>query len=171
MTFPVAVHVAADAPLEDVDQLLDDLRVFGLNPTCHLRPTRRGAIDLAWVLLLALPTKLFFETLTEELAGDAYLRLKAIVGRALRRRREPENGNRVLMLEDATTGLQIVLEPDLPAEAYQRLFHTDLSTFARGPLHYDRSAHRWRSELDEWERQNPPRDDHDLDPRHERDVR
>lgn len=163
MTFPVAVHVTADVPPEDVDQLLDDLRAIGLNPTPQLVPTRRGVGDLPWLVLLALPMKLFFETLMQELAGDAYSRLKAIVGRVLSRHREPEDGRRVLVLEDTTTGLRVMLKPDLPPEGYQRLFRTDLSAFARGPLHYDRRRQQWRSELDEWERQNHSPHDHSLD--------
>ncbi|MEU7811078.1 hypothetical protein [Pseudonocardia sp. NPDC049154] len=53
------------------------------------------------------------------------------------------------MLQDATTGARIVLEPDLPAHAYEQLLAYDLSSVRRGPLHYDRYSSWWRSELDE----------------------
>lgn len=51
-----------------------------------------------------------------------------------------------LVLQDATTPLQVVLEADLPAEAYQAAL--DLSAFQYGSLHYDRQRSKWHSELD-----------------------
>lgn len=53
------------------------------------------------------------------------------------------------MLQDAVTGLRVVLEPDLPAESYRQLLSLDLTKFTHGPLHYDPARARWRSELDE----------------------
>ena len=57
----------------------------------------------------------------------------------------------MLLLQDSTTGIQVVLEPDLPAWAYQQLLSFDFATLRRGPLHYDQHRRRWRSELDEAE--------------------
>lgn len=54
-------------------------------------------------------------------------------------------------VQDVATRLQVVLEADLPAEAYQAPVALDLSAFQQGPLHYDRQRGRWRSELDEWQ--------------------
>ena len=45
--------------------------------------------------------------------------------------------------------MQVVLEPDLPAEGYHQLQRLDLSTITRGPLRYDRSKREWRCEFDE----------------------
>jgi hypothetical protein len=39
----------------------------------------------------------------------------------------------------------VVLEADLPAEAYEALVALDLSVFRQGPVHYDRQRGRWRS--------------------------
>jgi hypothetical protein len=58
----------------------------------------------------------------------------------------------MLVLQDAATGVQVVIEPDLPDESYQQLLALDLSTIRHGPVHYDRHQRRWRSELDEAER-------------------
>jgi hypothetical protein len=43
----------------------------------------------------------------------------------------------------------LVLEADLPGDAYSKLMALDLSQFSIGPLHYDQARHCWRSELDE----------------------
>lgn len=57
-------------------------------------------------------------------------------------------------MQDAATRLQVVLEADLPAEAYQALVTLDLSAFGQGPAHYDRHRGEWRSELNEWQQQH-----------------
>lgn len=54
-----------------------------------------------------------------------------------------------LVLQDPGTRLRIVLEADLPEEAYAQLTRLDLTAFRIGPLHYDRALGRWRSPLDE----------------------
>ena len=53
----------------------------------------------------------------------------------------------------------VVLEADLPAEAYRQLTALDLSRFSHGPVHYDLGRGRWRAELDEASppAANPPR--------------
>jgi len=62
----------------------------------------------------------------------------------------------VLVLQDTTTRLQVVLEADLPVEAYRQLISLDLAAIRHGPLHYDRQRSEWRSELDEWQHRVPP---------------
>jgi hypothetical protein len=46
----------------------------------------------------------------------------------------------------------VVLEADLPIEAYQALVALDLLAFRQGPVHYDRQRGTWRSELNVWQR-------------------
>ncbi|MGH3784976.1 MAG: hypothetical protein ACRDRG_00120 [Pseudonocardiaceae bacterium] len=148
MTIPVAVHVTADVPPEDADQLLHDVRALGLEPTFKAVPVRRGVSDLLWLVLLYLPVKPFLEHLAQEFADDAYAQLKALVGKALHGRRELPDSRRVLELRDETEGLRVELESDLPLEAYRQLFGLDLSS-TRGRLRYNRSKKEWRTEPDE----------------------
>ena len=89
-------------------------------------------------------------------AEDAYKRLRQFADRALGNRSKETEREQVLVLEDTTTRLQIVLEADLPAEAYQRLMQLDLSSIRKGPLHYDHHRREWRSELAEWEDRGKP---------------
>jgi hypothetical protein len=74
-----------------------------------------------------------------------------VVGRVVGAKHEAVSSEQVLVLQHSATRLQIVLEADLPAEAYQALVTLDLSAFRQGPVHYDRQRGRWRSELDEWQ--------------------
>jgi hypothetical protein len=71
------------------------------------------------------------------------------VTRVLPRRASANRPKPVLALQDTVSGVQVVLEPDLPAESYRQLLTFDLSTVRHGPLHYGLHRLRWRSELDE----------------------
>ncbi|MEU7580288.1 hypothetical protein AB0B50_22130 [Streptomyces sp. NPDC041068] len=115
----------------------------------------RGAADIPWIALASLPLQAFLSGLGAEAVRDAYEQFKGVVRRTARPA-SPAPGTlgeareaRPIVLQDAATGLDIVLEPDLPAEAYEKLTALDLTRFEVGPLHYDRAQGRWRSVLDE----------------------
>jgi hypothetical protein len=91
-----------------------------------------------------LPLQAFLSGLGSKLAEDAYHGLKDVVVRILRRS-NPGRRERALVLQDTATGLQVVLEPDLPIEGYRRLVTLDLSAFHGGPVRYDRSRNAWQS--------------------------
>ncbi|MEV0258890.1 hypothetical protein AB0H82_32090 [Streptomyces sp. NPDC050732] len=132
-------------------------------PPVRVRRTldHRGAADIPWIVLASLPLQAFLSGLGAEAVKDAYDAFKGVVRRTARPA-SPADGTmgearetretreaRPMVLRDAVTGLDIVLEPDLPAEAYETLTALDLAEFAVGPLHYDRAQGRWRSVLDE----------------------
>ncbi|WP_326690811.1 hypothetical protein OIE63_29225 [Streptomyces sp. NBC_01795] len=131
----------------------------------------RGLEELTWIVLAALPLQAFLSGLGNEAVTDAYRGLKALVTRirpgasadadagsgAVPSARDgvgvgvgTDAGEAVpLVLQDPGTRLRIVLEADLPEEAYAQLTRLDLTAFRIGPLHYDRALGRWRSPLDE----------------------
>ncbi|MEU6253673.1 hypothetical protein [Streptomyces sp. NPDC047043] len=122
-------------------------------PTVRVRRAvdHRGPAELQWLVLASLPLQAFLSGLGGEAVKDGYRALKDLVGRLTRRGggAAPEQTPRPLVLHDARTELQIVLEGDLPQSAYEQLAVLDLTRFTVGPLHYDRALGRWRSELDE----------------------
>jgi hypothetical protein len=106
-------------------------------------------------VLAALPLQAFLGGLGAEVAKGTYEGLKRLIG-VVGDQAEQTGSNQVLVLEDPTSRLQIVLEADLPTDAYRQLVGLDLSTIRQGPLHYDRQRSEWRSELDEWRRRQAP---------------
>ena len=124
--------------------LLTSLRAPGWSPP-------RGSEQLHWLVLAALPLHAFLSGLGSAAAQDVAQGLKRLVGRVVGAHRKTAPSAQVLVLQDAATRLQVVLEADLPAEAYEALVALDLSVFRQGPVHYDRQRGRWRSELDEWQ--------------------
>jgi hypothetical protein len=149
---PVCANVlfASDLSDEGVAQLIEDFQSVGVTAELRQVSPRRALAEIAWLALAVIPLKPFFDQLANDFADDAYQRLKTFIAKLFRLHRPPPTEPpRVLLLQDSTTGIQVVLEPDLPARAYQQLLSFDFATLRRGPLHYDQHRHRWRSELDE----------------------
>ncbi len=154
MPVSAEVLVVGELSPEEAAELIDDFDAMGLTIDLREVPPRRSIGDIAWLALIAVPAKPFFEQLAKNSGDDAYRRLKTLVGKvgtALHRGETPSVTPKVLVLQDSTTGVQVILESDLPDEAHQQLLAFDLHTIRRGPLHYDRHNRRWRSELDEAE--------------------
>jgi hypothetical protein len=149
--------VTADVPPDEEQAIVEAFGALGVAASARVVPTRRGVADLQWLVLAALPLHAFLSTVGSTLAEQAADGLRRLVGQLRRRRQESASTPAVLVLQDATTRLQVVLEADLPADAYQALLSLDLSTFSKGPLHYDRHSGQWRSELDEWQKRQSSR--------------
>jgi hypothetical protein len=150
--------VAAEVPPEDEQAIVEAFGALGVTARARIVPTRRGVGELQWLVLAALPLQAFLSSLGSTLGDEASDSLIRLTGRLRRTRGEAADPPPpILVLQDAATRLQVVLEAGLPTDAYRALLALDLSTFSKGPLHYDQQHRRWRSELDEWqERQGPP---------------
>ena len=149
---PVCANVLFASDLSDqaAAQLIEDFQSVGVTAELRQVSPRRALGEIAWLALAVVPLKPFFDQLTKDFAEDAYQHLKTFIVRLFRLHPPPPTeAPRVLLLQDSTTGIQVVLEPDLPTRAYQQLLSFDFATLRRGPLHYDQHRRRWRSELDE----------------------
>lgn len=137
---------------DDEHLLLAALAACGVTARVKVIPPRRDTQTLTWLVLISLPLQGFLSMVGGKLAEDAYDRFTRTVGRLLGHHRQAGNTaatSPVLVLQDPASGLRIILESDLPREAHEQLSTLDLSGYRFGPLHYDRTQHRWRSELDE----------------------
>jgi hypothetical protein len=132
---------------EQEEPLLQALTALGVSARTRVVPPRRGADQLQWLILAALPLQAFLSTIGAKLAEDSYRGLQNAIRALLHRDKTP--ASRPLVLQDTATGLQIVLDRDLTDNGYQQLVDLDLSQFRLGPVRYDRNQGRWRSELDE----------------------
>ncbi len=159
MTVNTEVFVGQPVPAEEADRITAEFADIGLNADVRVAPPLRSLGEVALVIFAALPFQQFVSQLASDFADDAYARLKAFVTKVLHGKPgdastgavaegEPE-AKQVLVLQDTATGIRVVLEPDLPAESFRQLLTLDLTKFKFGPLHYDLTRGRWRSELDE----------------------
>ena len=153
------ILVTAEVSPEREQAIVEAFDALGVTARARTVPTRRGAEELQWLVLATLPLHGFLSGLGSTLAQEASQGVKRLVSQALGTRREAVSPPPVLVLQDAATRLQVVLEADLPTDAYSALLALDLSAFQKGPLHYDRHAGRWRSELDEAQRRSSRSED------------
>ncbi|MGH3916045.1 MAG: hypothetical protein ACRDTC_21945 [Pseudonocardiaceae bacterium] len=145
------VLITAEVSAEEEQAIVGAFRALGVAVRIRQVSTRRGLEQLHWLVLAALPLHAFLSGLGSAAAEDVVHGIKRLVGRVLGGKRATASAGQVLVLQDAETRLQVVLEADLPVEAYQALVALDLSAFRQGPVHYDRQRGRWRSERDEWQ--------------------
>jgi hypothetical protein len=138
-----------DIEAESAEDLEAAFRKLGFVASTRRRLAHRGPVELTWLALAALPLQAFLSGIGAEAIKDVYAKAKRLASV-----RKSDNVNRdghnvPLILQDAKTGLKIVLEDDLPAEAIRQLVGLDLGAYQAGPLHYDQGEKKWRSELDE----------------------
>lgn len=150
----MTAEVFLDGNVADADtgSLLNVFSTAGITAQVRTVPPRRDAVTLGWFVLAVLPLQAFLSAIGAKTAEDSYAKLRAAIRRLTGHHEagEPPVGQPLpLVLQDSSTGLQIILEPGLPADAYRQLTALDLTRFRIGPLHYDQQQHRWRSELDE----------------------
>jgi hypothetical protein len=137
---------AGPDPLDE--ELAARFDAAGLTIETRVLPTFRSAGPFTWTALLIIPMTSFLEALTADATNHLMGALRGLVGRLVGRRGAADETH-PLVLQDARTGLQILLEPDLSPSAYAALVELDLTRYRRGPLHYDRALKRWRSATDE----------------------
>jgi hypothetical protein len=146
------VLVTAEVSAEEEQVIVETFHRLDVTARTRMIPTRRSIEQLQWLVLATLPLHAFLSGFGSAAAQDVAQGLKHLVGRVTGTKHAPESSEQpVLVLEDAVNRLQVVLEADLPAEAYQALVELDLSMFRQGPVHYDRHRGKWRSELDDWQ--------------------
>lgn len=149
---PMLADILVDARLSAEQQavLVEALSALGASAQIRLLPPRRGVGELQWLVLASLPLQAFLSGIGGKIADDAYQGFQNAVRKLLRPGHPAmQSATRPMVLQDATSGLRIILDYDLPPEGYQQLLALDLSLFRAGPVHYDRAGRRWRSELDE----------------------
>lgn len=147
MTVQMMVELLATAELSlaDVTDIEDAFRVLDLHPVTRMMPTRRGP-EMALLVVAALPAQAFLKALMDQVGSDAYQALRGLAERVLKRAPRRDGSPRSLVLESTETGARIVLESDLPPDAYRHLFEQLSNQQLDDVVHqlrYDRHRRRW----------------------------
>jgi hypothetical protein len=131
-------HRLGPDAVEGIEQAF---RAAGLSPTVYRAPARRGAEELNWLVVAAIPLSSFLTTMGTKLAEDSYKELRQLAHRVFKR--APASKPSSLVLEDQDTGTQVVLTPDLPVEGYRALLDADLAGYDGDRVRYDPAQERW----------------------------
>jgi hypothetical protein len=137
----VEVLLATEADAEEQQIVTEELDSAGVEVTVRRVIPSRGAPELQWIVLLALP----LQAILGEVGKDLYGSIKRLAGRLLARRRAGGEDARPVVLHDPDRDLTFVVEPDLPLAALESLAGRDRGSLPPGPLHYDMAAGEWRS--------------------------
>ncbi|MET9907369.1 hypothetical protein ABZZ74_11150 [Streptomyces sp. NPDC006476] len=111
-------------PSRPAEEGQDLLRAAGVDTTCMLLPTRRGAADVVLVLVTTGALEPFLRTLFRKFAEEAHAALKTFTQRLLRPSAEGGPAPRGLVFEMPTGG-RVTFTPDLPEQAYKQAVDLD----------------------------------------------
>lgn len=128
--------------VEQPDTVTDpDLRLLEnlIGRSVVVRGVEYRRTDLSWLALVALPLTGFLQTFGEEAAKGLLDAVRTMTKRASR----PADAPDAVALRDTATTTLIVLEPDLPAAAYDELRLIDAAAAYAAPLRFNRSTGRW----------------------------
>ncbi|GAA2041532.1 hypothetical protein GCM10009839_50000 [Catenulispora yoronensis] len=158
------ILIAREVGDDQARRLVDLLSEFSVEAEVKRERGHRGAEELGWLVLLALPLHGFLSGLGEEAAKGFYARLCRTFGRGHGKHRSgtPVNASNAsnaeleaddapdksLTLQDSVSGLRIELEFALPDEAFDQLAVLDLGIYGSARLRYDREAGLWRADSD-----------------------
>jgi hypothetical protein len=146
----VTVQLVREIPVGEEDELKQALVAAGFAVSAKELPPVRGTELFDAVALMMIPLHAFLSAAGSKAGAEVWPLFKAGVMRILHRKTPGHEGaGRPLVVQDTVTGLKIVMDRDLPDEAYEALRELDLSVFHQGPIDWDRSHRRWRSLTDE----------------------
>ncbi|HWR46743.1 MAG TPA: hypothetical protein VN327_03835, partial [Pseudonocardiaceae bacterium] len=100
------VLVTAGVSVEEEQAIIEAFRALDVAAHPRMVPTRRGLEQLQWLVLATLPLHAFLKGLGTAAAEDVTHGLKHLVGRVVGAKHK--TASQVLVLQDATTGLQVV---------------------------------------------------------------
>ena len=103
---PLSADVLFAGPLspEEAAELAQEFGTVGLTAELREVSPRRSLGDIAWLALVAVPLKPFYEQLAKDFASDAHHHLKTLTGKICKRAKEPTGSPRAIVLQDSTTG-------------------------------------------------------------------
>jgi hypothetical protein len=149
-TTHVTVQLDAAVPVGEEDELKQALAAAGFAVTAKELPAVRGVEMLNAVALMMIPLHAFLSAAGSKAGAEVWPLFKTGIRKILHRDLVgPASVGRPLVVQDTATGLKIVMDRDLPDEAYEALRTLDLTAFHQGPIDWDHSRGRWRSLADE----------------------
>lgn len=145
MNDKVDVLVRDALSTDDLSLVRTALEAAGMQATIRVMPPRRG-VDPSWLLLITFPMQTMLKVALERMAADAFEHLKRLAGSLHNRSRARVAApSDLVILKCTDSSARIVLEPDLPLDAYRILVEQVVPIVRDGEWRYDRQRARWSS--------------------------
>lgn len=139
------VLLDVSASQEEVEDVRRAFSAAGVDAEVLAAYERKGIGEFPWIVMITAPTTMFFTAIAAAAGKDAYNAVKNLVQAVWAARTKGSGPRGNVILNDEQVGIWIALEPDLPAEAYEKLASLDLTRFKTEPLKYDRERGEWTS--------------------------
>lgn len=148
----VEVSLEEGALPEEVEAVRKAFADLNLAAKVEANYVRRGIGDYPWAILIALPLIPFLKAFGEAAGKDAWELLRDLTGKLYeaRKRSRAKEGSPVIVDED--TGLWVILDSEIPADAFEQLLEFDISSAEAKHLQWDPVSRRW---YDAWDRNAP----------------
>lgn len=143
------IEVILDATASDgeVKEVRQAFAAAGVEADVRPAYVRKGVGEFPWIVMITAAPAGFLTALGAAAGKDAYHAAKNLVKRVWAARIKASGPRGSMILRDKATGVWTFLEPDLPAEAYEKLADLDLARFETdrsGQLRYDHERGEWR---------------------------
>ncbi|MFI6763279.1 hypothetical protein ACIBF5_29515 [Micromonospora sp. NPDC050417] len=136
------VHFGVGDDGEAAEAVAETLRSHGFTARALKAQANRGdASNLALIVLLAVPVHSFLSALGESLGSATGEAMHALFGRILTRLGSGRSERPVVVIRDATRGIDAEISAGLPPEAFEKL--SELATEDSVKLRYDPVAGAW----------------------------
>ncbi|MGH3873061.1 MAG: hypothetical protein ACRDSR_16405 [Pseudonocardiaceae bacterium] len=128
---------------DDLTLVRTAFEAAGLQTIIRVMPPRRD-IDPSWLVLITFPLQTMLQVALERMGADAFERLRRLAGTLRNRpRRRVAGHSELVILKCTDSSARIVLEPDLPQDAYRVLVEQVVPLVIDGEWRYDRQRARW----------------------------
>ncbi len=153
MTYPIRVILESECSKADQAAVADVFKAAGIPAEVEATYARRSAEVLPWLIQIEAHLRQLISYLLAGAAGgatgaagaDGWAALKSLA-RRLRGARPTSEGN--ITIKEVESETEIVLPPELPDEAYQRLLELeDIRAPQSGILRWDREQRAWVDSL------------------------
>ena len=130
MTTEVEIIWPAALEQQRLDEAADELTAAGVETTCRIQPTRRGAETAVLVLLTSSALEPFLKALFQTVGQEAYGALKKFVGKLFghdptEKAERSKDAPDVVIFESTRSGAQFLFTAGLPDEAYREAVELD----------------------------------------------
>jgi hypothetical protein len=143
----IEILLESSAPAEDIAAVDGAFRNAGFVAKVSPVYERKAFTDeLPWVVMATVPITAFLSAFAAAAGKDAYDTLKNLVCKIWVKRTKNSGSSGNFILIDSKSGIWVLLDPDIPSDAYSELAKLDINSLTNpNAIKYDKDKKKWIS--------------------------
>jgi hypothetical protein len=138
------VLLDSSAPAEDVAAVREAFNDAGLMVTVRPSYERKGIGDFPWIVMVSAPLTAFLMAFAAAAGKESYEGLKKLVRSIWAKRTKTSGLSGSFTIVDSKSGVWVLLDPDIPDDAYSALAKLDMDSMKRpNVIKYDKDKKQW----------------------------